>query len=782
MLKPPMAAMEQESVDKKEAKGVDRNNADTDTRPPLGVKKRPAATKSYGAVWKVLGGCAQERDLKMIGDGALESRAKGQARAAVARTMETHFNRIKSFEEAREEKFLIRGEWQGDQPVEVGANVIPQIAKAWANEQSKQFQITKESLPSMSSLSKRHADRTKLKEQSWIANGSWSFCPKCGRRRADGRLVMSWESKGQRIVEIPCPGQCDFRPSQLLENLLAEEKPQAEGDEQIVAAEIPPSTSKAKRGYSLKAYVTPQSEDWPEELRCLHEADAKALSIIDLHVDYKRIKGGNAPVTNKKKISITRASWRKADLEPQLPSDAAKNAFAWLMQHNDTYRHYIEMHRQILAQLSKAEGWHIIPTAQLLLHMPGVEIAARPWLYPSAAFADTDIKDRLVQLGRLTKNQKPSLKTSWLRKVLSRCTQYQTDFCLQALLHDISMARQISAVAAVADAQKIAPDEAASNMQCYAVFWKREAEKLEDMCRQQNEKPNLFFTVSPAEWKFPIHEGMLAEAKRNKSLEDAQTVLALHMYHVLVEIIENLLFKKGLCNEETGIDDVYDYSIRFEFQDRGTLHVHVVAWVKFTTALDPRDVLSGRSGVKRSKLVAFLENAFCASVDVQCGSGEHCLLSYVTGYAAKASDALVFKAKENTTTGSAASQSRWRQIYRMLCKRAPLEQEMALEFATLPLTRASYRGDHIHAPVPGSKAINQDRHVYEAFLQSQMRVDSLLAEPITFIQWARDHAVDVVPLSDGSFAYNVRTRGERGRGATKERTALGVLDVNSWEP
>eukprot|EP00973_Karenia_brevis_P088015 12207540-Karenia_brevis.AAC.1 len=135
-------------------------------------------------------------------------------------------------------------------------------------------------------------------------------------------------------------------------------------------------------------------------------------------------------------------------------------------------------------------------------------------------------------------------------------------------------------------------------------------------------------------------------------------------------------------------------------------------------------MLSGRTGSKSSNsstLVAFLEHAFRSSVDVQCGNGDHCLLAYVTGYTAKASDALVFNKQESTMNGNSASQSRWRQIYRMLCKRAPLEPELALEFATLPLMRSSYRGDHIYSPIPGSTAMNQSRHVYNAFLQWQAR-------------------------------------------------------------
>eukprot|EP00973_Karenia_brevis_P069305 9636660-Karenia_brevis.AAC.1 len=246
------------------------------------------------------------------------------------------------------------------------------------------------------------------------------------------------------------------------------------------------------------------------------------------------------------------------------------------------------------------------------------------------------------------------------------------------------------------------------------------------------------------------------------------------MYHTLVEVIEGLLLKKKVSQADTGIQDVKDYSLRFEFQGRGTLHVHVVAWVKFQKSLGRECMLSGRTGSKSSKLVDFLEHAFRASVDVQCGNGDHCLLAYVTGYTAKASDALVFSKQESATNGSAAMQSRWRQIYRMLCKRAPLEPEMALEFATLPLMTASYRGDHIYSPIPGSKAVNQSRHMYNAFLQWQARVDNMLAEPVTFIEWARAYTVKSTPLPEGGFSYELRERGKRGRGSSKEHTALGV--------
>ena len=150
-----------------------------------------------------------------------------------------------------------------------------------------------------------------------------------------------------------------------------------------------------------------------------------------------------------------------------------------------------------MAKSGEPDFAHWIPTAQLLLNMPGVEVAARPWLYPRASFGDSDIKQRLVRLKQIATNQKPSLKTSYMRKLLSTIVDYEEDFPLACLLHDIALARQISSVVSIAESKNIAPEEAASDMQNFDVRWRREQEKLEDMCRQHGKLPNLFFTIAP---------------------------------------------------------------------------------------------------------------------------------------------------------------------------------------------------------------------------------------------------------------------------------------------
>ena len=131
--------------------------------------------------------------------------------------------------------------------------------------------------------------------------------------------------------------------------------------------------------------------------------------------------------------------------------------------------------------------------------------------------------------------------------------------------------------------------------------------------------------------------------------------------------------------------------MRFEFQGRGTLHVHVIVWATLRLQASR---LTGRTDHKHnSPFVRLLEDIFGCRVDVQAGDGHHNLLRYVAGYVSKASDALQFKSDEaKRHKGTASMASKWRQVYRLLCKRALLEQEIAMEFAGLPMVAASFTG------------------------------------------------------------------------------------------
>ena len=86
---------------------------------------------------------------------------------------------------------------------------------------------------------------------------------------------------------------------------------------------------------------------------------------------------------------------------------------------------------------------------------------------------------------------------------------------------------------------------------------------------------------------------------------DFQGAMTLDLYHKLVETMKDLLNTKDQTNEF--FDEVYDYCIRGEFQGRGTLHIHVIAWA----ILHPGVKLAGGVVEKRwSPCVRLLHKLF----------------------------------------------------------------------------------------------------------------------------------------------------------------------------
>ena len=287
--------------------------------------------------------------------------------------------------------------------------------------------------------------------------------------------------------------------------------------------------------------------DWPQQILDLTKEEARSLAVITLRVQSKEVRGGKAPTTNLKKTGVVTAHWRKTEITSNL-TEKATAAYEWLMQYNPSYKSYVDQHRALLKTPAEArsQDWFVIKTAKLLLAMLGVEVAARPWLYPVAEFGDTDIKSRLLQLDQISERQLPSIKSSWVRKLTSRCVSYEEDFELFSLLYDISLAKQITSVVAIAQRQEIAPEEAASHLQNFDAFWTKETEKLEDMCRQHSAMPNFYMTVAPAEWKAIWHRGLQHWRKVTGSLSAGQAIMTLHLNNVLGAILKDFL-QQGDC-------------------------------------------------------------------------------------------------------------------------------------------------------------------------------------------------------------------------------------------
>ena len=338
--------------------------------------------------------------------------------------------------------------------------------------------------------------------------------------------------------------------------------------------------------------------------------------------------------------------------------------------------------------------------------------------------ADTAV-ERMVVSGRPEVTYRPQLLTCFQRKLLSPCHDFGSDFLLHCFWYDTMLAKRLSALVAIADSKRVSADSIAADMQLFRPFWRSQLAKLEDMCRLRGSFPNLFVTVAPAEWTFPLHVFLLDKTR----LSDAQFLLTRHLYHVLVQGLERLLGNL-VPTATTGIACCHEWCMRFEFQKRGTLHVHVIAWI---TPLGLANDLNGRTGQTHSSLlVTYLETLFRGSVDVQSGDGHECLLQYVAGYIAKGSDSLQLPDGDAT--------SAWRQVFRMMTQSCPLWQEMAIELSALPLVRQSFPSLTFHAPLPASpsKHKGHDALLYVAYLQRPAA-----DEEMSLLHWLRMRVVKV---------------------------------------
>ena len=126
---------------------------------------------------------------------------------------------------------------------------------------------------------------------------------------------------------------------------------------------------------------------------------------------------------------------------------------------------------------------------------------------------------------------------------------------------------------------------------------------------------------------------------------------------------------------------VMEYTMKTEYQGRGTPHWHIAAWVVCFGLLAN---LAGRSKKITSPFVKFLELVFQCDIDVQVGNGR---LNYIDGYVSKDHDSVDVGLGEYCQKGTTAP---WLATYRLLCKSSPCLPEVAIRMAQLPEFDRSY--------------------------------------------------------------------------------------------
>ena len=173
----------------------------------------------------------------------------------------------------------------------------------------------------------------------WARLGSWQLCCSCGLRLPLLRLTHQW-------LKVPYVSFCD--------------------------------TCKLNNKWPHLKSLTPSITAWGSWLRTLAEDDWLSLALLKFKVDYKVKRGGKSPVWSRQKLSVTKAVWCDTLPAAENLSPVATAALRVLLETNTHYRHFYGR----LQRLLRRNGKRSLGTAEFLLRMPGIEVAARPWLYP----------------------------------------------------------------------------------------------------------------------------------------------------------------------------------------------------------------------------------------------------------------------------------------------------------------------------------------------------------------------------------------------------------------
>ena len=206
----------------------------------------------------------------------------------------------------------------------------------------------------------------------------------------------------------------------------------------------------------------------------------------------------------------------------------ARSAYEWLLHHSATYAVWQRKHEEAMRAGPHRQHGYVFQTWDLLLHSPGIEVAAFPTMYPQTSFGDTDARDRLLDNSWIGPTSRTSIGYSYMKKLTSPCLSYAQDARLMFLLHDVHFAKQIMTKLTMAETKNITPDVMAAGMTHSESYWRHEQEVTADMVRQmdaycrtdadlldycagdlQEQKhlafPNLFITIAPGEWKMAMH-------------------------------------------------------------------------------------------------------------------------------------------------------------------------------------------------------------------------------------------------------------------------------------
>ena len=355
----------------------------------------------------------------------------------------------------------------------------------------------------------------------------------------------------------------------------------------IIAEKLLPSFTKLQKSEANlqcqchnDRYVVPLVQNIPVQLRSLTNVQIEALR--PFYIDcgqYKRMKYGY-----RKKTGIFRIVCSKESIERKiemLPTEQDRaictTALHFLLSNPDSsYKKYYDMRVDLLNV--KAE-----PTIFDVYKWDAIECALWPNLYPYTSWCET-IHDG--------SSDRKSSKISFLFKCLSSIIDYTLHFELLQFQFDRWLYKTITG--AIHSSRNTANNsitafQALQDKPFSKGYWDWQHRFLIDAVRQFG-LPSLFITISPSEWSFPVPFWL--EDIREKTGHGPTNLPffeTIHFLHVLEQVVRGFLCGSNdskwshhlfSYNNNRSKSNILTYFYRFEFQKRGTLHIHFLVWLK----------------------------------------------------------------------------------------------------------------------------------------------------------------------------------------------------------
>ena len=207
----------------------------------------------------------------------------------------------------------------------------------------------------------------------------------------------------------------------------------------------------------------------------------------------------------------------------------------------------------------------------------GIECALWPILYYRTALCESVLEGQ---------NNRASGKISYMHKLLSPVPDYAINYDILQYQYDRWLFKTITVAVNASKASGCSRNRSLENKSFSKTFWVHQHLFLIDAVHQYG-FPSVFITISPYEWTFPFPP--FIEQIRDINGKDVTEVAALetiHLAHVLEQIVKGYV-TGGNCNRwrthllsnvnDPASKNVKAYLYRFEFQQRGTLHLHMLA-------------------------------------------------------------------------------------------------------------------------------------------------------------------------------------------------------------